>query len=319
MNRLGWGLIALEAECLGRSQQEPRGWDTALMIHRFSVGSLDCIVISDGQPAPPWQPPLWMFFTPNSGVPKQELAGAVAGEGEGRTTLTCGYNCLSIPTPAGLALIDAGLGGSFTGYVGGQVGKIVDGMVEAGLSMSDFVAVLFTHLHQDHVRGAIWSGDLTFPAATAHAHVAELAFWPNPAASLAVGPDAEPAREAIRLFGERLRAFEYDAGILPQIRTVNASGHTPGHTAFLLSSGGERLLSVGDTFYDRLQLSHPGWWTPFDLDPERSVLSRRNLLAWAADENLLVHAYHMPFPGLGWVKRHADAFDWSPAVPLPAG
>src|SRR5207244_1933220 len=30
----------------------------------------------------------------------------------------------------------------------------------------------------------------------------------------------------------------------------------------------------------------------WDHDAERSVLSRRRLLGWAADENLLVHAYH---------------------------
>jgi glyoxylase-like metal-dependent hydrolase (beta-lactamase superfamily II) len=122
----------------------------------------------------------------------------------------------------------------------------------------------------------------------------------------------ESAREAIRLFGDRLRAFEHDAEILPNVRTVNATGHTPGHTAILLQSRGERLLCAGDSFYDRLQLSNPGWWTPWDHDGERSVLSRRRLLGWAADENLLVHAYHLPFPGLGLIKRHGDAYEWCP-------
>jgi hypothetical protein len=32
---------------------------------------------------------------------------------------------------------------------------------------------------------------------------------------------------------------------------------------------------------------------------------------WAADENLLVHAYHMPFPGLGRVERHGRTFGGS--------
>ena len=41
--------------------------------------------------------------------------------------------------------------------------------------------------------------------------------------------------------------------------------------------------------------------------------SRRRLLGWAADENLLVHAYHMPFPGLGQVERYGRAFRWVPA------
>src|SRR5436305_258740 len=36
---------------------------------------------------------------------------------------------------------------------------------------------------------------------------------------------------------------------------------------------------------------------------------------WAADEKLLVHAYRMPFPGLGRVERHGDVFS---RVPWPS-
>ncbi|MBO0836751.1 MAG: MBL fold metallo-hydrolase, partial [Actinobacteria bacterium] len=118
------------------------------------------------------------------------------------------------------------------------------------------------------------------------------------------------AREAIALFGERLQPFEHDAEILPGVRTVDAAGHTPGHTAILLESSGERLLCTGDSFYDRLQLLNPGWCTPWDHDQRRSSESRRRLLAWAADENLTVHAYHLPFPGLGAIRRLGSVFEW---------
>lgn len=57
-----------------------------------------------------------------------------------------------------------------------------------------------------------------------------------------------------------------------------------------------RLLCVGDLFYDQLQLSHPQWCTPWDHDTVRAVRARRRLLDRVADEHLLVHAYHMPFP-----------------------
>ncbi|MFB4294440.1 hypothetical protein ACBI99_42850 [Nonomuraea sp. ATR24] len=82
------------------------------MIHHFTVGDLSCAVISDGQPRPPWEPPLAEFFTPATGVPERELRAAAAG----RTTLTCGYNCVAVATGAGTAVIDAGLGRGFTGY-----------------------------------------------------------------------------------------------------------------------------------------------------------------------------------------------------------
>ncbi|WP_066944056.1 MBL fold metallo-hydrolase [Microtetraspora fusca] len=289
-------------------------------VRRFAVGDLSCVVISDGRFAPPWEPSLSDFFTPASGVPERELRDAVEAEGVGRTTVPCGYNCLYVETSAGSALIDTGLGRSFLGYgpeVSPMVGRLDERLAAVGLAPSDLAAVVFTHLHEDHARGAVWPGEPAFPGATPYAHAAEVAFWSDAACS-APADQRAPAREAIRVFGERLRAFEYGAEILPHVRTIEAAGHTPGHTAVLLESRGERLLCVGDSFHDRLQLSHLAWRTPWDLDAERSVLSRRRLLAWAADETMLVHAYHLPFPGLGLVRRRGDAFEWRP-VPSPAG
>ncbi|WP_067181751.1 MBL fold metallo-hydrolase [Microtetraspora niveoalba] len=286
-------------------------------VHRFTVGDLSCAVVSDGQLDPPWDPPLADFFSPASGVPEQELRDAVAEEGQGRATLTCGYNCLCVETPAGLAVIDTGLGRGFLGYgpdIAPLVGGFTGGLTEAGFPTSEPAAVVFTHLHEDHARGAVWSGEPSFPDAIPLAHAAEVAFWSDAACS-APPEQRRPAREAIRLFGERLRGFEYDAEILPHVHTVDAAGHTPGHSAFLLRSRGERLLCVGDTFYDRLQLAHLAWRTPWDLDAGRSVLSRRRLVERAADENLLVHAYHMPFPGLGRIERRGDRFGWRPVPP----
>jgi glyoxylase-like metal-dependent hydrolase (beta-lactamase superfamily II) len=285
------------------------------VIYRFSVGQLDCAVISDGQAAPPWEPPLDSFFTPDTGVPAAELSAAAAAENAGRTSMTCGYNCLLVETPDGVAVIDTGLGASFLGYgpaIGAQVGKLGEQLTVAGFRTSDVAAVLFTHLHQDHVRGATWSGEPTFPAASWFAHAAEVAFWSADGAEAAAGAaeHLQPAREAIRLFGERLHRVEYDHEVLPGIRTVDAAGHTPGHTAILLESRGERLLSTGDAFHHRLQVSHTGWGTPWDHDRRRATLSRQRLLAWAADENIRVHAYHLPFPGLGSISRQANAFGW---------
>ncbi len=115
----------------------------------------------------------------------------------------------------------------------------------------------------------------------------------------------DSAREAIRLLGRRLRQFDHGAEFLPGIRAVDARGHTPGHTAFMVASQGERLLCTGDLFYDPLQLSHPAWCAPWDHDTAAAMQSRRRLLERAAEEHLLVHAYHMPFPGLGTVTRQA--------------
>jgi glyoxylase-like metal-dependent hydrolase (beta-lactamase superfamily II) len=244
------------------------------------------------------------------------VCAALAAEGRHRTTLSCGYNCVLVQTGDGHAVIDTELGARFLGYgppIEPLVGRLGDGLASAGAPAAELAAVVFTHLHQDHCRGATWSGQLTFPRATGFAHAAEVAFW---SAAQAAGATAEEhlpaAREATRLFGDRLRPFGHDTEILPGVRTVDAAGHTPGHSAVLLESGGERLLCVGDLFCDQLQLSHPRWCTPWDHDTARAVRTRRRLLDRAASEHLLVHAYHMPFPGLGTITKHGAAYRWQP-------
>ena len=77
-----------------------------------------------------------------------------------------------------------------------MAGRLGDRLAKAGAA--ELSAVLFTHLHQDHARGATWSGELTFPAATGLAHAAE--------------------------------------EVLPHVRAIDAAGHTPGHTAFMLEA-----------------------------------------------------------------------------------
>jgi glyoxylase-like metal-dependent hydrolase (beta-lactamase superfamily II) len=289
------------------------------VIYRFAVGRLRCTVISDGQMTPPWEPPLAAFFTPAAGVPDHELRAALAAEGRLTSTVSCGYNCVLVETGDGHAVIDTGLGARFLGYgpvIEPLVGKLGDRLASVGVPAAHLAAVVFTHLHQDHCRGATWSGQLTFPGATGFAHAAEVAFWSGTQA--AGGPADEhraAARDAIRLFGDRLRAFEDDAEILPGVRIIDAAGHTPGHSAVLLESLGERLLCVGDLFYDPLQLSHPQWCTPWDHDTVQAVRTRRRLLNRAAREHLLTQAYHLPFPGLGTITRHGEAYRWEPLRP----
>src|SRR5690348_4641150 len=136
---------------------------------------------------PPWEPPLAAFFTPATGVPEHELHAALAAEGRQKTTVSCGYNCVLVQTSDGHAVIDTGLGARFLGYgppIEPLVGRLGDGLASAGAPAAELAAVVFTHLHQDHCRGATWSGELTFPSATGFAHRAEVAFW------AATGPGA---------------------------------------------------------------------------------------------------------------------------------
>src|SRR5215469_5257946 len=129
---------------------------------------------------PPFEPPVASLFNPATGVTQDELNAALAAEGLHRTTASAAYNCVLVETSHGQSVIDTGLGARFLGYgplIEPLVGRLRDRLASAGVAASDLAAVVFTHLHQDHCRGATWSGELTFPRATGFAHAAEVAFW----------------------------------------------------------------------------------------------------------------------------------------------
>jgi glyoxylase-like metal-dependent hydrolase (beta-lactamase superfamily II) len=82
--------------------------------------------------------------------------------------------------------------------------------------------------------------------------------------------------------------------------------------ALLISSGGQNLLCLADTFHHMIHLEHPDWATAIDFDRRQVTATRRKLLSQAAGDGTLVFATHMTFPGLGHVVPRGDAWQWQP-------
>jgi glyoxylase-like metal-dependent hydrolase (beta-lactamase superfamily II) len=300
-----WALLIHNLSWFTKENQE--------MIYQFQLGHFRCTVCSDGQMKPPWEPPWEAFFGVDTGVSDTALTAALTEEKFPRAGVALGYNCLCVETEGETVIIDTGLGSNFQGYgpeLSIQLGKLGPALAQANLSTSDISIVILTHLHQDHVRGALCSGERTFPHAKHIVHTIEVAFWRDGLERPENADHAAVVASALALFDRQLRAVPYEYEVVPGIRTIAASGHTPGHMGILVHSDGQQLLCVGDMFYDSLQLRRPDWWTRYDVDPRQSVHTRRKLAAWAADEGMLVHAYHMPFPGIGRIRRNGQAFEW---------
>ncbi len=105
------------------------------------------------------------------------------------------------------------------------------------------------------------------------------------------------------------------AGPAPEaaITVVPSPGHTPGHVAFIVRSGTSALLVAGDTLASPALVSDPRYGSIFDTDPQQAVEARRQIIRRAADERLRTFAFHMPWPGIGFVARNADgSFEWVP-------
>ena len=102
------------------------------------------------------------------------------------------------------------------------------------------------------------------------------------------------------------------------ITSIPAYGHTPGHTAFAISSGGESMLMLSDTTnHPWLFARHPEWQGVFDMDGNQAVTTRRRLLDRAVADKMLVAGYHFPFPAAGHIVKAGTGYDLVPVMWRP--
>lgn len=112
---------------------------------------------------------------------------------------------------------------------------------------------------------------------------------------------------------KKLRLIHPGELIIPGVTAIEAFGHTPGHTAFLFRSKKDSLLLWGDLVHSAgIQFAKPDLHVSFDIDGRQAVISRRRLLAEAADRHLLVGGAHLPFSGLGYVALVEGIYVWEP-------
>jgi hypothetical protein len=55
----------------------------------------------------------------------------------------------------------------------------------------------------------------------------------------------------------------------------------------------------------------------FDVDSKAAVATRKKIFARAASEKLLVGGMHLPFPGIGHVRKEAKGYAWVPVEFAP--
>jgi glyoxylase-like metal-dependent hydrolase (beta-lactamase superfamily II) len=225
-------------------------------------------------------------------------------------------NAYLVHTGSQLLLIDAGAGACF----GPTLGKMLENVRAAGYAPEDVNAVLLTHLHPDHLCGlASADGQRVFPRATLWAARADADFWLSASRAQAAPPAMQPffamARKSLAPYDAAgaVRLFEGNAQILPGVSARLAPGHTPGHSAFLLESGGKGLLVWGDIVHSHaVQFANPQVSIEFDTDSAQAIRTRKALFAEAAQQQWLVAGAHLPFPGLGRVRKEAKAYAWVP-------
>jgi glyoxylase-like metal-dependent hydrolase (beta-lactamase superfamily II) len=278
-------------------------------IHRFKVGTFECIAVSDGT----FTYPLHSFF---ANAPKEALEQVLGEHNIQPGEIKAPWTCLLIKTEKHRILVDTGGG---PGLVP-SVGKLLGNLKAEGIEPADIDTVILTHGHPDHIGGNTDAeGKPAFPKARYVMWKGEWEFWTSEpdVAQLQVSEDIKQlmlmiAQKNLPPIKDQLDLIEHETEILPGIQAIAAPGHTPGHIALAISSGSEQLLYVSDAALHPIHLEQPDWHAAFDLLPEQTIATRRQLLNRVTAEKVMMIACHFPFPGLGRVIQKRERWQWQP-------
>lgn len=218
-----------------------------------------------------------------------------------------------------LILVDAGAGMWFGG---GALGRLVESLRSAGYSPEQVDRVLVTHLHSDHIGGlTTQDGRRVFPNADVFVSKAESDFWLSPEIAAKAAKEARPFFENAQLIAApyikagKWHTFGDSDVLVDGMQLVSLHGHTPGHTGYQFSSNGRTILFWGDVIHQELvQLSHPDITVVFDIDHAGAAMTRNQLLPRLAREGALIAGPHMPFPGMGRLRKEANGYVWAPVI-----
>jgi glyoxylase-like metal-dependent hydrolase (beta-lactamase superfamily II) len=279
--------------------------------YKYKVGSVEVTAVYDGI----WRKPHDPAFIKNASVEETKAALAKAG-------LTTEF----MPIPLTVIVLKIGDkhimvdSGSGVGQWQANATNLPANMKAAGIDRSQISTILVSHFHPDHVWGLMEKGTNApvFPNAELIVNGNEYNWWTE---SGRVEKLAEGRRAAGKRIADNFPAWknwklvQNNAEVAPGVRLIAAPGHTPGHSAFLVTSGKEQLMVSNDTMYvPALLAPHPEWQGTYDQDGPTAVVTRRNLVDQVIADKMMICGAHFPFPGAGAFVKDGDAYAFVPVA-----
>ena len=248
-----------------------------------------------------------------------------------RNRIPLAMRCLLVEHPDGLVLIDTGLGNKedskFLDIYGvenqGSTGptQLEDRLLDLDYRPEEVKWVINTHLHFDHAGGNTRADRRTGGPTDGDERPmtpdrpAAVPSFPN-ATYLVQRGDLDFARQS----NERTRAsylphnyepiaaagkfqlLDGDVEVLPGISVRLTPGHVPYHQSVIVRDRGETAVFLGDLIPTAAHLPLP-WIMGYDLEPMRTLESKRALLAEAVANNWRLVFEHDPVVAWGVAQQ----------------
>ena len=254
--------------------------------------------------------PLQLLTNASQELIKEELENSFQND-----VFPASVNAYLINTGAKLVLIDTGTGSG--GIFGPALGSVLSNLKASGYKPEQVDEIYFTHMHPDHVGGLLTQTGEAFPNAIVRLDKREFDYWTNDALAKTAFEGHRPffayAKTSLAPYLERgrVKPFEGETTLLPGIKSVSATGHTHGHTAYSITSKNQELLIWGDVMHvGAVQFPHPEVTIVFDTDSPEAAKSRDVIFADVAKKRILVAAAHLPFPGLGYLRAAGNGYEF---------
>lgn len=194
-------------------------------------------------------------------------------------------------------LIDCGAGGRWEP----SLGHLDRTMTEAGIDPSSIGVVALTHTHLDHLNGLI-----TRDGREAFVNLSRIVIAHDAVAGFADQPHLERFRHLLAPVrdGDRLN---------DHLAALAIPGHAPGHMAYVLDSGEDRILFCGDLIHvPAAQFARPELTWAYDDNQSTARATRINLLREASKTQAWLAGAHMAKPGIGRVAEEGSGYAFLP-------
>jgi glyoxylase-like metal-dependent hydrolase (beta-lactamase superfamily II) len=258
---------------------------------------------------------------------KDEINAALEQAFMPKDKMTINFAPLAINTGGKLVVVDTGNGPGAFASTKGNVGQFATNLVAAGLDPKAVDIVVISHFHADHINGLLTADNQpAFPNAEILVPAAEWKYFMDDGEmSRASGERMQGVfKNARRVFEaglqKKVTPYEWGKDVAPGLLAVEAVGHTPGHTSFVLSSGADKVFIQSDvTNHPALFVTNPGWHLMFDQDPAQAETTRRKVYDMLVADKMRVQGFHYPFPANGYVQKDGTGYrlvpaPWSPVI-----